>query len=566
MSAWRIRVLVALCFLWQPRGHIQLPPPQNVTLLSKDFDMILTWTPGEGSPPDVAYIVRYESQERMDKWIKVHHCKNIHSTSCNLTCVLPNFFIKFRARVKAISGKLQSPWVESQFKEYYLDVELAPPVLNVNVQENLLHVNATFPLATCVESFPWMYDLNLWEAGSEDKKQYESIFRKNTVTIDTTALRGNYCLSARSSFQSIGFKYSKFSQPVCMLLNHKAVEWKLPYSAMIPVFVFPVLLASAFIAWLLKQDAKHKKLPRALDLSNFKVAGPPFHCELREEFLVDSLTCTEQPASQGKKNRTSPRNNLPCMASLLSSSSSEEEEEDEEDSRTFIPYTEMRHFPKRCLKYQPPRTAGPETGMDSTSGGLSVDSGSVLDFTASGFSFFPVRQNEVDTSGSHGSEKASLPHSSSFGRISLTDVRFPGPEEHGQHDTDLEDCLEMTPLQTPLNRICASLPADEHCLHRKHQHVTTCHQKPLADLPVQVREKSQLSVDPSMEQLICFQTLQVAEDEGIASDCDSDHFIEGTPPASTVLSDAFGTSDMEGKYNQGFKLKGYQHTHYMGRS
>ncbi|NXE50111.1 INLR1 protein, partial [Casuarius casuarius] len=202
-------------------GHIHLPPPQNVTLLSKDFDMILTWLPGEGSPPDVTYTVRYESQERMDKWIKVPHCKNIPRTSCNLTCVLPNFFIKFRARVKAASGGLQSRWVESEFKEYHLDVELAPPALDVSVKENLILVSASFPLATCVESFPWMYDLDLWEAGSEDKKRYESIFRKNTMNIDTTALSGNYCLSARSSFQSIDFKHSKFSQPVCVLLNHK---------------------------------------------------------------------------------------------------------------------------------------------------------------------------------------------------------------------------------------------------------------------------------------------------------------------------------------------------------
>lgn len=53
--------------------------------------------------------------------------------------------------------------------DWSFTVELAPPVLNVNIQENVLHVNATFPLATCVESFSWMYDLNLWEAGSEDK-------------------------------------------------------------------------------------------------------------------------------------------------------------------------------------------------------------------------------------------------------------------------------------------------------------------------------------------------------------------------------------------------------------
>ncbi|NXL08558.1 INLR1 protein, partial [Mesembrinibis cayennensis] len=202
-------------------GHARLPPPQNVTLLSNDFDMILTWTPGEGSPPDVTYTVRYESQERMDKWIKVPKCKNTNRTSCELTCVIPNFFVKVRARVKAVSEQSQSRWVESQFKEYYSDVELAPPVLHINVTENLIHVSASFPLATCVESFSWKYDLNLWEAGSEDKKQYEGIFRKNTVTINTTALRGNYCLSARSSFQSIDFKYSKFSQPVCVLLNQK---------------------------------------------------------------------------------------------------------------------------------------------------------------------------------------------------------------------------------------------------------------------------------------------------------------------------------------------------------
>lgn len=48
-------------------------------------------------------------------------------------------------------------------------VELAPPLLNMNVKENVIHVNATFPMAICVESLSWMYDFNFWEAGSEDK-------------------------------------------------------------------------------------------------------------------------------------------------------------------------------------------------------------------------------------------------------------------------------------------------------------------------------------------------------------------------------------------------------------
>ncbi|XP_009880511.1 PREDICTED: interferon lambda receptor 1 [Charadrius vociferus] len=564
MSTWRVRVLMALCFLQQTGGHVQLPSPQNVTLLSKDFDMILTWTPGEGSPPDVTYTVRYKSQERMDKWIKVPHCKNIHRTSCNLTCVLPNVFVKVWARVKAVSGGFQSPWVESQFKEYHLDVELAPPVLNVNVTENLIHVKASFPLATCVESLSWMYDLNLWEAGSEDKKQYERNFRKNTVTINTTAFRGNYCLSARSSFQSIYFKYSKFSQPLCVLLNHK-VEWKFPFSATIPVFVLPIFLTSAFIICLLKQDAKRKKMPHALDLSPVKATGQAFHCEPSEkEFFRDYLLCTEKPMSQRKTNKTLARNNLPLMDSFLSSSSSSEEEEDEEeeDGSTFIPYTEMPQFPKRNLNCQPSRTAQGETSLDSGSGGLSVDSESVPDLSTLGFSFFPTRKNEVDTSGN----KASLSHSSSFGRISLTDVRFPGPSEHGEHDTDRDECLEMTPLHTVTEGTCAKLPADEHYLHKKGHLFTKFSQTSIIDLHVQIGEISQLSEDPSTKLLVSFQTLQVAEDEGIASDCDSDNFTEGTPPTSMVLSDTFETSNMEEKYDQKFKFKGYAHTHYMGRS
>nr|XP_010299251.1 PREDICTED: interferon lambda receptor 1 [Balearica regulorum gibbericeps] len=567
MCTWRVSILMALCFLRQTKGHVQLPPPQNVTLLSKDFDMILTWTPGKDSPPDVTYTVRYESQERMDKWTKVPRCKNIHRTSCNLTCVLPNLFVKVRARVKAVSGQLQSPWVESQFKEYHLDVELAPPVLNVNVKENVIHVNASFPLATCVESFSWMYDLNLWEAGSEEVKQYEGIFRKNTVTIDTTALRGNYCLSARSSFQSIDFKHSKFSQPVCVLLNPK-VEWEFPFSATIPAFVLLLLLlTSAFIISLLKQDAKRKKMPRALDLSNLKAARSDFHCETSEkEFFRDYLICTEKLMPQMKTNKTLRRNNLPWMASFLSSSSEEEEEEEEEDSSAFIPYTEMSQFPKRHLNCQPPTTAQGETSLDSGSGGLSMDSESVLDLSTLGFSFFPMRNNEVDTSGSQENKAASLSHSFSLRRISLADVRFPNPREHGQHDTDRDESLEMTPLQTLMEGICAKLPANEHYLHRKAHHFTKYYQKPIVDLHVQIGEISQLSEDPSTEMLISFQTLQVAEDEGIASDCDSENFTEGTPPASTVLTDTFETSNMEEKYDQKFKFKGYEHAHYMGRS
>ncbi|XP_005058494.1 PREDICTED: interferon lambda receptor 1 [Ficedula albicollis] len=465
----RVGALLALCLLQQARGHVRLLPPQNVTLLSKDFAMILAWAPGEGSPPGVTYTVRYESQDRLDKWKKVPHCKNIPRSFCNLTCALPNLYIKVRARVKALWGQSQSPWVKSQFKDYYSDVELAPPVLSLSLRDDSILVRASFPLPTCVESLTWKYDLNLWEAGSEDKKKYEGYFRKDTVTINTTALRGNYCFSARALFESINLKHSEFSQPVCVLLNHK-VDWKFSLLVVILLFVLSVFVASPFICCLVKHEAKQRKMPQVLDFSQFKAAGPTFHLELNEkEFCSDDLNCTEKPVPQRRTNRALGGLQRPWMASSPSSSSSssseeEEEEEEEEDSSTLIPYHKM---PKRHLSCQPAPAALGETSLGSGSGS--------------------------------GSGKA--PHFCRDSQKSLMDLQ----------------------------------------------------------LPSQHRE------DPSRQLLIPLWTLQVAEDEGIASDCGSDSCTERTPPGSAVLSDALEASNTEEKYYPKSQFPGYQHSHYLGR-
>lgn len=41
-------------------GRPLLAPPQNVTLLSRDFSAHLTWLPGPGNPQNVTYFVAYQ--------------------------------------------------------------------------------------------------------------------------------------------------------------------------------------------------------------------------------------------------------------------------------------------------------------------------------------------------------------------------------------------------------------------------------------------------------------------------------------------------------------------------
>lgn len=399
----------------------------------------------------------------------------------------------------------------------------------------------------------------LWQ-----QKKYEGYFRKDTVTINTTALRGNYCFSARALYESISLKYSEFSQPVCVQLNHKAVEWKFPLLVMILLLVL-IFVVSPFICCLVKHEAKERKMPLVLDFSQFKAAGPTLHLELSEkELCSDDLNCTEKPVPQRRTNRALGEHHLPWMASFPSSSSpSEDGDEEEEDSSPLIPYHEMPRYPKRHLSCRPPAAAAGESSLDSGSAGLSVDTGSVLDLRALGFTLFAERKAEVDTSGSQEEQETSLYLCSSLGRISLTDVRFPGASERGQGDGNGDERMGMTPLHPLLGGI----PAEPHEQHprRKAPHFSRDYQKPIVDLQLQMDSTSQPREDPSSQLLIPLWTLQVAEDEGIASDCGSDSFTEETLPDSTVLSEAFETSNTEEKHDPKFQFPGYEHSHYLGR-
>ncbi|CAM4582066.1 unnamed protein product [Lepidochelys kempii] len=551
MSTQRIGVLLALSSLQQILGSVALgqptvplSPPRNVTLLSKDFGMVLTWLPGEGSPPDVLYTVRYQRWDHLKHWEKVQHCRNISQTTCNLTCV-PDLYNKFSARVKARSAGRRSPWVESGVMEYHFDVELAPPTLKVSVTETTINVSATFPLASCVnEAFIGLkYDLDFWEAGTEDKqKQYYDNMKQDKVTINTSVFSGNYCLSARASFQAIQLKHSKFSKPVCVLLKTKAMDWKFLITIAVPLLVMLFLCAAAAsILCLGKQAAKREKRPQALDFSHFRAPRKILEKETSEkEFFEEALVCLEKPALGGRRSGPSVRNNVSLKASLLSLW----EEEEEDDSSSFRPYTEMPRFPKRAPNSQAASTSHQGSHLSSELGGSHLEGGSLSNLAGLEFSQLVWRRGsaEEDTSGFQDSEKSFLSESSSLGDFSLIEARYPATSGNGQHVCQGDTFLQVTVLMEGLNG------------------------KPL------VSEDSEGF--PLDGPLVCFQTLKLAEDEGIASDSDSLTVCseDDPPPLASVVSEIFETEtrgkgdSLQQESDPKFKFQGYQHVHYMPRN
>ncbi|KYO25772.1 interferon lambda receptor 1 [Alligator mississippiensis] len=570
MSAWRICVLITWCSLQRLQGEMQLPPPQNVTLLSKDFDIILTWLPGEGFPPDVVYMVKYRSWGNRNHLKTVAHCQNISETICNLTCVLSDPFTKYRARVKALSAGRQSSWAESGYIEHHFDVELAPPVLGVKVRENLMTVNATFPLASCLknEFQTLQYDLEFWEAGSNDKKQYKGKTMLQNVEINTTAFSGNFCLSARTSFQVIDLKHSEFSRPVCVPLNPKGVDWKLLLVIVVPLFL--LLLARGFLNCLCKELAKSVKTPQVLD---FSCPRPlPLVLEKKpneEEFFVEELLISMLKLElQKRRNNPSARNNISPAASLLSLS------EEEEDDSGFTPYIEKPWFPKRGPNCQVSGVSQKGLELSSESGVSQPDGGSVPNLAGCGFSRRDWRETEEDTSGFQDSEKTSLSDCSSLGHSRRPTDRYE------QRNVDVDRCQQEVFLQVtvPTEGLRFNpFSEDPHLPARGHfdpDPERLPFPEHIASLKVRVSEDS--SELPPQD--VILQTLQFAEDEDISSDCDSEtdflamHPAGGTPPPATMLRETFeaGTwgkyGTVEEKNYQKLKFQGYQQVNYISRN
>ncbi|KAM7138726.1 interferon lambda receptor 1 isoform 1-T2 [Macrochelys suwanniensis] len=652
MSAGRIGILVALSSLQQILGSValghptvRLSPPRNVMLLSKDFGVALTWLPGEGSPPDVLYTVRYRragfrkcgapfkqfrrgpsaemppkrgtlwgplrrrarfkgiggislkpallpcysehtpvvpvwlpvsyhcsfSWNHSKQWKKVQHCRNISQTTCNLTCV-SDPYQKFDTRVKALSAGRQSPWVESGCMEYHFDVELAPPALEVSVMESTINASATFPLASCVERvfIGLKYDLDFWEAGTEDKKQYHDNMKRDKVTINTQVFSGNYCLSARASFQEIQLKHSEFSKPVCVLLKSKAMDWKFLVTIAVPLLILLFFCAAAAsILCLCKQAAKREKQPQALDFSHFRAPGKILEKEPSEKgfFEEDFLICVEKPAVGGRRSGPSVRNSVSLKASLLSLW------EEEDDSSSFRPYTEMPQFLKRAPNCQAASTSHQGSHSGSELGGSHLEGGSVPDLAGLGFSQLVWRRGsaEADTSGFQGSEKSFLSESSSLGDFSLIEARYPATSGHGQRVCQGDTFLQVTVLTEGLNG--KPLAYGQH-LPMRGPHNTNHQWHPFPDPIVCVAlEVSQDSDSFPLEgQLVCFQTLKLAEDESIASDSLTMCSEEDAAPLSSVVSETF-EAEARGKggclqqeSEPTFKFQGYQHVRYMPRN
>uniref|UniRef100_A0A8D2AP38 Interferon lambda receptor 1 n=1 Tax=Sciurus vulgaris TaxID=55149 RepID=A0A8D2AP38_SCIVU len=216
-----------LCLLLAAPGSPCLAPPRNVTLLSQNFSVYLTWLPGLGNPQNVTYFVAYQSSPIPRRWQKVGKCAGTRALECPLMCLKKqDLYNKFKARVQAACASARSPWVESRYLDYLFEVEPASPILVFTQTEKVLRVNATFQLPPCMPALDLKYEAELWKEGTRNKTLFPATPYGQPVQVPLQpGTSGCYCLSARTIYTFVSLKYSNFSTPVCFFLNTPGLFW-----------------------------------------------------------------------------------------------------------------------------------------------------------------------------------------------------------------------------------------------------------------------------------------------------------------------------------------------------
>ncbi|XP_013813803.1 interleukin-20 receptor subunit alpha-like isoform X3 [Apteryx mantelli] len=121
-------------------------PPQNVTLVAKNFHTCLMWEPDPHSPSSARYQVEWKSR-RTSPWTKADTCWG-NSSSSSWTCELyfEDIHDIYWARVRAVDGDKLSKWVSSSELQPYRDTVVGPPELSWLLQGHILSIKIIMPL------------------------------------------------------------------------------------------------------------------------------------------------------------------------------------------------------------------------------------------------------------------------------------------------------------------------------------------------------------------------------------------------------------------------------------
>lgn len=311
------------------------PKPTNVTFSSVNLRTILQWSPGKDSPADTTFLVQYFIYGRKE-WSTVLHCTDIRRTWCDLSEETSDLEEGYYAKVRAVSRKGRSKWVQTHPKfEPKIETEFGPPHVSVEVDDKYAVVTIEGPMRyhphnkTPQVSMATVYHhmiYNLFVNNTQSGKVYHFPLNSNQHKHQFTAHGIELCFSATTQLRHRPAKHHSspwhcITTPEVQLIAR--LEKIVIISTTVPVVLLCLLTVGSYILYKYL-SGKDQKSPVNLTMPNFFPSPLPMPSEkvnlIVMAFPKDDVPIDKLYPKLPSPSPTSQRREVPALIDFEGSS------------------------------------------------------------------------------------------------------------------------------------------------------------------------------------------------------------------------------------------------------
>ncbi|XP_029314458.1 cytokine receptor family member b1 [Cottoperca gobio] len=283
-----------------------LPAPVNLSISSVNFNHVLSWVPGPGTPPGT----RYKINRRVNRKAKLM----LNSNTTSIKLKLRNDY-KYELTVQASYKKTLSPESEKKTFEPLRDTEIGPPKVSLAGCGNCIQINISLPEAdesTNINDMKGFYGAHfkvLWRKPKEKLTEGSIITPNKSYTLNNLLSGTEYCVKVRTLINANrNTKPSAWNCTFSSIVEPSTGFVVLGAVAGLLIVVFGVLMSSMFCLYYTGFLCKLATLPRVLTaLSQGCTLTPEWtipdkisiSAEWEKRRKYNNPTTPQQPATSG---------------------------------------------------------------------------------------------------------------------------------------------------------------------------------------------------------------------------------------------------------------------------
>lgn len=254
-----------------------LNTPMNVHLISENMDLVLKWSPPEGTASDFVYTTEFKPSGNWGKYRD--GCVNISTLECDLSKMMVfSEYGTYRGRVHAQWGEERSAWAESNEITLDRDTVIGSPNVSLLSYDATIEVSIkdpVFRISTLRNVYPSAtYNITYWKDGQEEKTKTISGLRQNRVVLSELDSWTKHCVQVQVNIE-MNRKPSLPSRIVCERTNkEKDAPW---VAAVVTFLIMTLAVVLVVVSVVYRKRISHFLCPNDALPEHFKecVFGPP---------------------------------------------------------------------------------------------------------------------------------------------------------------------------------------------------------------------------------------------------------------------------------------------------